>query len=81
MTAVDLLGFWLPLSGIFVLGLMWLMLRDTLRTPPGGGESGDDGGGSDRLSRPRPPWSWSRRGGHPDRRRPVRSQRRPRARR
>jgi hypothetical protein len=59
MSAVDVLGFWFPLSGVFVLGLLWLLLRDTLRTPPGGGEEGGTGGGSDRV--PRPPWTWNRR--------------------
>jgi len=62
VTAVDLLGFWFPVAGVLVLGLLWLMLRDTLRTPPGSG-GGAGGGGSDRV--PRPPWSWSRRGGRP----------------
>jgi hypothetical protein len=65
VTAVDVLGFWFPLSGAFAFGLLWLCLKDTLRAAPGGrGESGDDGGGgSDRVAPPpRPPWSWHRRG-------------------
>lgn len=65
MTAADMLGFWFPLTGVLVLGLLWLLLRDTLRTPPGG-DGGDAGGGSDRVPRPRPPWSWSGRGRRPD---------------
>lgn len=64
VTAVDLLGFWFPVTGVLVLGLLWLMLRDTLRTPPGGDGGGTDGG-SDRVARPRPPWSWNRRGRRP----------------
>jgi hypothetical protein len=63
MTTVDVLGFWFPLSGVVMLGVLWLLLRDTLRTPPAGGADGA-GGGSDRL--PRPPWSWSRRTGPGD---------------
>lgn len=60
MSAIDLLGFWFPLTGVLMLGLLWLLLRDTLRTPPGG--DGVDGGGSDRVPGPRRPWSWRRRG-------------------
>jgi hypothetical protein len=70
MTAVDVLGFWFPISGLFVIGLGWVLLRDTLRTPPGGDGGGDDGG-SDRASPSRPPWSWSRRGGRPGGRSPA----------
>jgi hypothetical protein len=65
MTAVDILGFWFPVTGVLVLGLGWFLVRDTLRLPPGGGEGGGSGGGSDRAPQPRSPWSWHRRSGRP----------------
>lgn len=80
MSPADLLGFWFPLCGVFGLGLLWLLLRDTLDLPPGGGDGGDPDGGSDRVPRPRPPWSWNRRTGRSDAG-STRTPRRPRVRR
>ena len=76
MTAVDMLGFWFPLTGVLVLGLLWLLLRDTLRMPPGSDEGGGEDGGSDRAPRPGAPWSWSRSRGRPDAPARVRPRRR-----
>jgi hypothetical protein len=63
VSALDLLGIGFPLTGTFVVGVLWWLFKGALPVSPdeGGGGSGDEGG-SDRTP-PRPWQPWSRRGG------------------
>jgi ribosomal protein L2 len=77
VSSVDLLALAFHFSGVAVLALLGLTLRDALRASPDEPHGG--GGATDRISPPRPPWSWHPRGGRSAARR-ARSARRVRSR-
>jgi hypothetical protein len=62
---MDLLGIGFPLTGTFVVGVLWWLFRGALPVSPEDGTGGGsgDGGGSDRVP-PRTPGPWSRLNGH-----------------
>ena len=64
MTALDLFLLAFHLSGLVVLGGLYLRFRGGLHSTPcePAAEEGGEGGGSDRIApQPTLPWSWRRR--------------------